>query len=194
MATPGTLRSLVTIPKYFDGTEANYANWKRTVKLYVRANAAQLTTDEMEYMVALSYMQDGKAAQWAGQVTDQIIDRQYGVTVAATATLPGTFWAYMWTEFWTQADTILNLPNTHIDASLKLNKLEQGKLSAEEYSTPQTKQQTYVPSQQPQVQQPQHRQPVRDLYAMEVNVMCTATANLTPSPRPKVSLSLDADR
>jgi hypothetical protein len=169
-----------------------------------------------------------------------------------------------------QADAIFNPPNTRVDTSLKLSKLAQGTLSAEEYfiefdmlaktagyatahfdeykiglanqqlsatlvknihitenlpttwidyqkravvldgnfrrgqqartgksmlfqATPQMKSQTYGPCQQPQAQQPQYRQPVRDPYAMEVDVTRTTAANLTPPPRPKIAFSLDAE-
>jgi hypothetical protein len=63
MATStGTLRSLVAIPKSYDGSESKYAHWKRSIQLYVKANHAQLPDDESKQLVALSYMQEGKAA------------------------------------------------------------------------------------------------------------------------------------
>jgi hypothetical protein len=82
----------------------------------------QLSTNEMKYTIVQSYMQEGKAAQWAGQVTYQIINGMYGNVMP-----------YTWTEFWMQADVIFNPPNMQANAALKLSKLKQGKMSAEEF-------------------------------------------------------------
>jgi hypothetical protein len=266
MATQGIVRSLVAVPKAFDGSEDVYLNWKRSVKLYLRANRAQLSTDEDKYMVALLYMMEGKAALWANQIFDLIVDSKFGTSSRAT---PPVFTAHNLDEFWRQADEIFNPPNTRVDASIKLAKLEQGKKSTEEFfvefnrlanlagygethfdelkirmadiqlnkalvmniyntdtlpttwaryqerarildrnwragqqaragkmlhllhatPSPAPKTQQYVPRPQPP---PQQCQPLRDPFAMEVDVTWTANvANSTPSPRK--TFSLDAN-
>src|ERR1700738_2886097 len=118
-ANVGGFRSLVVQPKSFDGSETLYPVWKRQVKLYVLANEAQLTTDQAKYMVALSFMQDGKAARWANMISDRIIDGTYGTMTGPPAQAGGnpTFARYTWAQFWTQADVVFNPPNTQNDAA-----------------------------------------------------------------------------
>jgi uncharacterized protein YmfQ (DUF2313 family) len=145
----GTLRSLVAPPKSFDGNEEQYPTWKRQVKLFIRANAAQLPTDESKQLVALSHMQDGKASRWADMITEHIIAGTFGETIAipavaavaatgntpARAAVPAStrFTPATWDQFWGLADTVFNPPNTQNDAALKLDRMTQGQKSAEEF-------------------------------------------------------------
>jgi hypothetical protein len=137
-STTGTVRSLVAPPKAFDGSALEYPTWKRQVKLYAKANVQQLPDNESKQLVALSYMQTGKASLWSGMILDHMLAGTFGhdvITTAATATAPAvtTFTAFTWDEFWGLADTVFNPPNLRNDAAMKLEKLEQGSLAAEEY-------------------------------------------------------------
>jgi hypothetical protein len=111
MATAtGTLHSLVAIPKSFDGTKSKYTHWKRSVQLYTKANRSQLPNDESKQLVALSYIQEGKAAQWA----DTIIGHMLAGTFMYNATMLTTpesiiFMAYSWDQFWNLTDTAIKL-------------------------------------------------------------------------------------
>jgi hypothetical protein len=53
--------------------------------------------------------------------------------------------------------------------------------------------QNFAPRQQAPSLHSGQRQPTRDPYAMDVDVTRIAAANLTPSPRPKITFELDAD-
>jgi hypothetical protein len=118
MTTPAAapmLRSLVAIPTSFDGSESDYPTWKRQVKLYVRANNAQLPDHESKQLVALSYMKSGKAARWSNTVINHLLAGTFGyttVTTAATTTTPAqtTFNLYTWDQFWNVADLVFNPP------------------------------------------------------------------------------------
>jgi hypothetical protein len=134
-AAPSTLRSLVAIPTSYDGSESDYPTWKRQVKLYVRANAAQLPDHESKQLVALSYMKSGKAARWSNTVIDHLLAGTFGYNTVTTATTPAqtTFNMYTWDQFWDVADAVFNPPNTQNNAAIKLDKLHQGQMSAEEY-------------------------------------------------------------
>jgi hypothetical protein len=144
MATPatGTLHSLITIPKSFDGDETKYPTWKRQVKLYVKANGAQLPDDESKQLVALSYMQEGKAARWANAAIDHMLGGTFGQNITTTAAVPATastpavpavttFAVFTWDQFWGLADNVFNPPDVQNDAAIKLADLQQGSMVAE---------------------------------------------------------------
>jgi hypothetical protein len=145
MTTPttGTLRSLVAIPKPFNSNKITYPTWKQQVKLYVKANEAQLPNNKSKQLIALSYMQDGKASCWANAAIDHMLAgtfRQNVTTaaVAATATTSAqpaatTLVTFTWDQFWGLADNVFNPPDVQNDAAMKLENLRQGSLAAKVY-------------------------------------------------------------
>jgi hypothetical protein len=58
----------------------------------------------------------------------------YNTTIPATLTAPESviFMAYSWEQFWNLADGVFNPLNVQADATIKLDKLQQEKMSAEE--------------------------------------------------------------
>jgi uncharacterized protein YmfQ (DUF2313 family) len=82
-------------------------------------------------------MQDGKATRWADAITGHMLDGTFGydAPVAAVGTTPATtiFTVYNWNQFWGLADQVFNPPNVQTKAMIKLDKLKQEKMSAEEF-------------------------------------------------------------
>ena len=70
-------------------------------------------------LVILSFINEGKASQWATKIIAKIISGDYtGKTCA---------------DFWKDADAVFNPPNSKNDVAISLEQLMQGKMSAEEY-------------------------------------------------------------
>jgi hypothetical protein len=86
-------------------------------------------------------MQEGKVARWADAAIDHMLAGTFGYNTTTTTPASGstpvstttTFQKYTWAEFWSLADDVFNPPNVQANAALKLDKLRQEKLSAEEF-------------------------------------------------------------
>ena len=57
-------------PKDFDGNEAKYKTWLRMTETYFRVNSSLFPDDAHKIDFALSYMNTGRAADWAEHFTD----------------------------------------------------------------------------------------------------------------------------
>jgi len=52
-------------PKDFNGDESKYKLWIQMVENYLIANAQRFSTDQLAILFAISYMTEGRAADWA---------------------------------------------------------------------------------------------------------------------------------
>ena len=57
-------------PKDFDGNEAKYKIWLRMTETYFQVNSTLFLSDSLKIDFALSYMNTGRAADWAEHFTD----------------------------------------------------------------------------------------------------------------------------
>ena len=57
-------------PKDFDGNEAKYKTWLRMTETYFRVNSSLFPDNARKIDFALSYMNTGRAADWAEHFTD----------------------------------------------------------------------------------------------------------------------------
>ena len=57
-------------PKYFDGNKAKYKTWLRMTETYFQVNSTLFPNDALKIDFALSYMNTGRAADWAEHFTD----------------------------------------------------------------------------------------------------------------------------
>ena len=57
-------------PKDFDGNEAKYKTWLRMTETYFRVNSSLFPDDAHKIDFALSFMNTGRAADWAEHFTD----------------------------------------------------------------------------------------------------------------------------
>ena len=57
-------------PKDFDGNEAKYKIWLRMTETYFQVNSTLILSDSLKIDFALSYMNTGRAADWAEHFTD----------------------------------------------------------------------------------------------------------------------------
>ena len=116
-------QSLVACPNDYDGTEALFQVWKWQVCIYLRAHQARLITDEEKILVAASFMKTGKAQCWVQPIIDEILDGK-------VCTPP-----LMINVFWTLANAVFLTPALQANAALSLDRLVQGKLTAEAFFT-----------------------------------------------------------
>ena len=123
MHNPSNDKSLVARPDDYDGAEAKYQVWKRQVRIFLHAHQTRLTTDEDKILLVASYMKIGKAQRWVQPIIDEILDGK-------TRTPPLTI-----TLFWTLADAVFLPPALQANAALALDRLTQGKMTAEAYFT-----------------------------------------------------------
>ena len=132
MSLPGTSasihnptndKSLVARPDDYDGTESKYQVWKRQVRIFLHAHQARLATDEDKILLIVSYMKTGKAQHWVQPIIDEILDGRVR-TPLLTVVL-----------FWTLANAVFLPPALQANAALTLDRLTQGKMTAEAYFT-----------------------------------------------------------
>jgi len=57
-------------PKDFNGDESKYKLWIQMVENYLIANAQRFLTDQLAILFAISYMTEGRAADWASHYID----------------------------------------------------------------------------------------------------------------------------
>ena len=57
-------------PKDFNGDESKYKLWIQMVENYLIANAQRFSTDQLAILFAISYMTEGRAANWASHYID----------------------------------------------------------------------------------------------------------------------------
>ena len=122
MSTNNNTKSFVSKPDDFDGSFGTYQKFLNQTALYVLANPEWFKSDGPKVQLALSYMKDGHAAEFAKNFMEQILKQ----------TTPdfGT-----WTDFKKLMDSAFLDPNEAKNAQWKLHKCTQGKKTAAEFFT-----------------------------------------------------------
>jgi len=114
-------KSLVARPDDLDGSEMAYPSWKRQVRIYTFVNPQRAVTDNDKILLAASYMKTGRAHRWVIPIVNEILDRK--------TCMP----ALMIALFWHAANQIFLPLALQANATLSLDRLVQGNLTADAY-------------------------------------------------------------
>jgi len=82
----------VADPDHFDGCRDKFVTWFRQVRLYLRAKADAINTDEKKIIATLSRMRGGVAGPWADSFSDQALTtNDFGTWADFEAKVTATF-------------------------------------------------------------------------------------------------------